>query len=70
MNDKAFLFRTPLASMANSRQKRAIMISRASSVSALRRSARLLKELPAFEKIPFDKIGLYKDEYRRKLPMR
>ena len=33
----------------------------------LRKSARLLKELPSFEKIPFDKIGLYKDDYRRKL---
>jgi hypothetical protein len=26
------------------------------------------KELPSFEAIPFDKIGLYKDAYRRKLP--
>ncbi len=32
------------------------------------KKARLLKELPAFEPIPFDRIGLYKDEYRRKLP--
>ena len=36
----------------------------------LRRNARLLKELPAFEKIPFEKIGLFKDEYRRKLPVK
>jgi len=36
----------------------------------LRRHARLLKELPTFEKIPFEKIGLYKDAYRRKLPTR
>jgi hypothetical protein len=36
----------------------------------VRRHARLLKELPTFEKIPFEKIGLYKDEYRRKLPTR
>jgi hypothetical protein len=35
---------------------------------ALRRNARLLKEVPSFEKIPFDKIGLFKDEFRRKLP--
>ncbi|MDR2849873.1 MAG: right-handed parallel beta-helix repeat-containing protein [Verrucomicrobiota bacterium] len=34
----------------------------------LRKGARLLKELPAFEPIPFDKIGLYKDDYRRRLP--
>ncbi len=37
---------------------------------ALRRNARLLKELPTFEKIPFAKIGLCKDAYRRKLPGR
>jgi hypothetical protein len=37
---------------------------------ALRRNARLLKEVPAFEKIPFEKIGLYKDDYRRKLQSR
>ena len=37
---------------------------------ALRRGARLLKEVPSFEIIPFEKIGLFKDEYRRKLPMR
>lgn len=36
----------------------------------LGRRARLLKELPAFEPIPFEKIGLYKDDYRRKLPLR
>ena len=37
---------------------------------ALRREARLLKELPSFQPIPFEKIGLYKDDYRRKLPRR
>ena len=37
---------------------------------ALRGNARLGKELPAFEKIPFERIGLYKDEYRRQLPTR
>lgn len=36
----------------------------------LRRHARLLKELPAFERIPFEQIGLFKDDYRRKLPTR
>ena len=36
----------------------------------LRKGARLLKEVPAFQAIPFDKIGLYKDDYRRKLPAR
>jgi len=43
---------------------------RAAGDFSLRRGARLLKELPAFEPIPFDKIGLYRDEYRRKLPAR
>ncbi|MDD2600951.1 MAG: right-handed parallel beta-helix repeat-containing protein [Kiritimatiellae bacterium] len=33
----------------------------------LRWRARLLKEAPGFKPIPFDKIGLYKDKYRRKL---
>jgi hypothetical protein len=28
------------------------------------------KEIPTFEPIPFDKIGLYQDEYRRTLPSR
>jgi len=37
---------------------------------ALKKHARLLKELPSFEAIPFDQIGLYKDDYRRKLPTR
>ena len=37
---------------------------------SLRKHARLFKELPGFERIPFEKIGLYKDEYRRKLPVR
>jgi len=37
---------------------------------ALRKNARLLKELPSFETIPFEKIGLFKDDYRRKLPVK
>jgi len=37
---------------------------------ALVKDALLLKELPSFEPIPFDKIGLFKDEYRRELPAR
>lgn len=37
---------------------------------ALRPNARLGSELPAFEKIPFETIGLYQDEYRQKLPTR
>ena len=41
---------------------------RAAGDLTLRRGARLLKELPVFEPIPFDKIGLYKDAYRRRLP--
>jgi hypothetical protein len=36
----------------------------------LRKNARLLKELPSFETIPFEKIGLFKDDYRRTLPAR
>ena len=36
----------------------------------LRKGARLLQELPSFEPIPVDKIGLFKDEYRRELPAR
>ncbi|HOW63735.1 MAG TPA: right-handed parallel beta-helix repeat-containing protein [Candidatus Paceibacterota bacterium] len=37
---------------------------------SLDKNARLLKELPAFEPIPFDSIGLFRDDYRRKLPVR
>jgi hypothetical protein len=37
---------------------------------ALRPNARLQKELPAFEPIPFETIGLYQDEYRQRLPAR
>ena len=37
---------------------------------ALRRNARLFTELPAFERIPFERIGLYTDTFRRKLPRR
>ena len=34
---------------------------------SLRQGARLLKELPSFKPIPFEKIGLVKDEYRTDL---
>lgn len=34
----------------------------------LKPDARLLKEMPGFKPIPFDKIGLYKDEWREILP--
>ncbi|MDD4102900.1 MAG: right-handed parallel beta-helix repeat-containing protein, partial [Kiritimatiellae bacterium] len=37
---------------------------------SLRRQARLLQELPDFQPIPFERIGLYKDDFRRKLPPR
>jgi len=37
---------------------------------ALRPDARLRKELPAFEAIPVESIGLYQDEYRQRLPAR
>lgn len=33
----------------------------------LKKDARLLKELPSFKPIPFDKIGLFKDAYRTEL---
>ncbi|WP_338877351.1 right-handed parallel beta-helix repeat-containing protein (plasmid) [Spirosoma sp. SC4-14] len=35
---------------------------------SLKPDAQLLKDLPGFKPIPFDKIGLYVDEYRKKLP--
>ena len=35
---------------------------------SLKPDAPLLKDLPGFKPIPFDKIGLYMDEYRKKLP--
>lgn len=34
----------------------------------LKPDARLLKELPGFAPIPFDKIGLYKDKWRKRVP--
>ena len=34
----------------------------------LKPDARLLKELPSFQAIPFDKIGLFQDKYRTKIP--
>ncbi len=36
----------------------------------LRKSALLLQKLPSFQAIPFEKIGLFRDEYRRQLPER
>lgn len=36
----------------------------------LRWRAKLLKLAPHFKEIPFDKIGLYRDDFRRKLPSR
>ena len=35
---------------------------------SLRKDALLLKDLPAFSKIPFGEIGLHLDEYRRTMP--
>jgi len=32
--------------------------------------SRLQKAIPSFEPIPFDKIGLHQDDYRRTLPAR
>ncbi|HEY3319124.1 MAG TPA: right-handed parallel beta-helix repeat-containing protein [Planctomycetota bacterium] len=37
---------------------------------SLSKDAQLLKELPSFEPIPVEKIGLFKDEYRQELPGR
>lgn len=34
----------------------------------LRPDARIFKDLPGFEPIPFERIGLFEDEYRTKLP--
>lgn len=34
----------------------------------LKPDAQVFKDLPGFQPISFDKIGLYVDEYRRKLP--
>ena len=34
----------------------------------LKPNARLLKELPGFAPIPWDKIGLYEDQWRKRLP--
>ena len=34
----------------------------------LKPDAPLFKDLPGFQTIPFEKIGLYLDEYRRRLP--
>jgi hypothetical protein len=34
----------------------------------LKPDAQLKKDLPGFEAIPFEKIGLFIDEYRKKLP--
>ena len=43
---------------------------RAAPDFSARWQAWIQKELPAFETIPFEKIGLYQDEYRRALPPR
>jgi len=45
-------------------------VDQAAGNFALRPNARLAKELPAFEPIPFAMIGLYTDEYRLELPAR
>ncbi len=37
---------------------------------ALRKKALLLEKLPSFQAIPFEKIGIYRDVYRRDLPER
>ena len=34
----------------------------------LKQDARILKEIPGFQPIPWDKIGLYKDKWRTELP--
>ena len=34
----------------------------------LRPDSRVFKDLPGFKPIPFEKIGLYVDEYRKRLP--
>ena len=34
----------------------------------LKPDAKVFKDLPGFQPIPFDKIGLFVDEYRRRLP--
>lgn len=34
----------------------------------LRAGSLLMRRLPSFKPVPFDKIGLFKDEYRRELP--
>ena len=34
----------------------------------LKPDARILREMPGFQPIPWDKIGLYKDEWRTELP--
>jgi hypothetical protein len=35
---------------------------------SLKPQARLLKDLPGFERIPVEKIGLFLDEYRKQFP--
>lgn len=37
---------------------------------SLNKEARLYKELPNFKPIPFEQIGLFKDEYRRVIPQK
>jgi hypothetical protein len=35
---------------------------------SLKPDSEVFKKIPGFKPIPFDKIGLLKDEYRRELP--
>jgi hypothetical protein len=35
---------------------------------SLKPDSKIFKDLPEFKNIPFEKIGLFVDEYRRKLP--
>ncbi len=44
-------------------------VDRSAADFTLRPDARLLKEVPSFEKIPFGNIGLFEDKHRTKLPM-
>ena len=45
-----------------------LLVNAAGRNFALRPDAQLWKDLPGFQAIPFGKIGLYVDEYRRRLP--
>lgn len=43
-------------------------VNAASGNYRLREDSKVFKEIPGFQPIPFEKIGLYKDEFRPKLP--